>query len=74
MSATHIDLFKLDVLPGRSSIQAEVRIEGETLHARFQARKLARDLHREQRSEWSGWFLYEDEPIALCWDSFTWAQ
>jgi hypothetical protein len=64
-------LFSLDVLPGRSSIDARVEFhpDGE-VYVRFRAVKLRRGLRRRRNSEWSGWFRYEGEPIVLHWETF----
>lgn len=54
---------KLDVLPGRCSLEAEgvedrVRFRGKDAEGRY--------------SLWSGWFPVADAPIELTWRIFEW--
>lgn len=70
-----IDVFNLDVMPARSGIEGEMVFEGDDLvRIRFRAVVLERRRifrrQPEQRSAWSGWFDYENEPIALTWAAF----
>lgn len=61
-----LGLFSIDVLPGKSGVVAEAafRPDGSVERLRFQAEQ------GDDRSEWSGWFDYSGEPIALRWEDF----
>lgn len=68
------DLFEVDVLPPRCSVEAVVRLDASArglVAVRFRASRPAGRLwRRQQQSDWSGWFAYHDEPIMLRWDTF----
>jgi hypothetical protein len=59
-----IDLFQLDELPPRCEVVVgiELHLDSGELWARFRAIDA-----RTRMSPWSGWFLYEGEPIELAW-------
>jgi hypothetical protein len=68
-----VDLFEVDVLPPRCSVEAIVRMDpaGDNVDAvRFRAQRPAGRWRRQQQSDWSGWFAYRGEPIMLRWDTF----
>lgn len=67
---TTIDLMQVDVLPAKCAVEGEVERRDDGLYARFRAIKLRRGVRKERRSEWSGWFPLQDEPIALRWETF----
>jgi len=69
MDYQSIDLFNLDLLPPRCSIESQAFINDTVLQVRFRATKLKR-FRREIHSEWSGWYTYDGEPIALHWETF----
>lgn len=60
----------LDVLPPKCSVEAQIKTTPDgLLFVRFQATQNRR-FREPIRSEWSGWFLHEGEPIQLTWDTF----
>lgn len=65
--------FRLDVLPAHSQIEMQVNFANQGctgyLRVRFRVTR-PRRFRRKQTSDWSGWFSYEGEPIALTWDAF----
>jgi hypothetical protein len=70
-----VSLFKLDLLPPKCSIESDVEIEksGQDVYVRkvrFRAKRRVGWLGWQQRSDWSGWFRYDGEPIALSWELF----
>ncbi len=72
MTEFEIELFTLDLLPAKASLESEVSLglEGE-ITARFRATRRGRWPRRKQQcSEWSGWFRHDGEPIALRWSTF----
>lgn len=68
---TTLGLFSLDVLPGHSTLETQVKFgrDWSIRAVRFRALR-PRRWRRQEHSEWSGWFDYEGEPIALSWASF----
>ena len=67
-----IDLFGLDLLPAKCSVSAEMRMEPE-IWVRFRAtRQKGRFFKREEQSAYTGWYLYENQRIELCWRDFSW--
>ena len=69
-------LWVIDVLPARSGIHAEIATNNHgDVRLRFRAellRNWRRARLRPRLSQWSGWFDYQGQPIALNWDAF-WA-
>ncbi len=70
-----LDLCSIDILPPQCGIEVETEVdmeEGTLVAVRFRVGRPKRRWLRKgvEFSEWSGWFPYDDEPIALHWDAF----
>lgn len=65
-------LCTVDVIPGHSGVEIEVDFSSPTslTYVRFQAVRFTTPERDEERSEWTGWYLYQGEPVSLIWDDF----
>jgi hypothetical protein len=74
MTPERLQVYTLDVLPPGCTLICQsdttlLEAPQMRLRFRFQARR-PRWFRKDERSEWSGWFHYEGEPIRLRWNSF----
>jgi hypothetical protein len=63
------DLATLDVLPPHCTLEAEAKGHPVGMQIRFRVER-PRRWRRRQKSDWSGWFVWSDEPIRLTWEAF----